>query len=85
MDGWEVFLQAEQELDSGVAADETGEKDVPSVQKWLRENMRVGGAAVDANVHWSPRLRQLEELMRKKNVGEELEEATVSWLKLRRI
>ena len=49
-----------------------GEKDVPSVQKWLKENMERGDVlAVDANVHSVSEARQLEELMRKKNMGED--------------
>ena len=65
------FLQAEQELDSPAwQLMKQGEKDVPSVQKWLRENMESGAAlAVDANVHSVAEARQLEELMRKKNAG----------------
>jgi Xaa-Pro aminopeptidase len=66
------FLQAEQELDgsAGWQLMKQGEKDVPSVQKWLRENMESGEAlAVDANVHSVSEARQLEELMKKKNEG----------------
>ena len=67
------FLQAEQELDTNAwQLMKQGEKDVPSVQKWLKENMERGDVlAVDANVHSVSEARQLEELTRKKNMGED--------------
>ena len=64
------FLQAEQELTKEWTLMKQGEKDVPDVKKWVRENMESGSVlGIDPNIHSVKEAEELENIMRVENKG----------------